>query len=145
MIKEGNKKKSRKESLGTKDYFEQYWRYCSALRNWFVIYGIGGCILFITDKAKIFQDIPFIFKSLVILLLFGGVAVQIILAFINKCIHWCVYWGDESESFGKSWLYRMAKRVSSWFWIDVAIDLITFAAFVYATLLVIITLLFCRS
>ena len=55
------------ESSNAKDYFEQYWRYCSSLRNWFVAYGIGGCILFLSDKSELFQKMAFKQKRAVVI------------------------------------------------------------------------------
>lgn len=78
------------ESLNTQDYFERYWRYCSSLRNWFVAYGIGGCVLFISDNAQIFQKLSINTKVTVVISFIIGVAAQLILAFINKWIHWCI-------------------------------------------------------
>ena len=79
MSKE-NSSPDRQTSSEAKAYFEQYWRYCSALRNWFVAYGIGGCVLFISDKAKIFQDLSAFTKAIVVIAFLFGVVAQILLA-----------------------------------------------------------------
>jgi len=133
--------KEKTESLNAKDYFEQYWRYCSSLRNWFVAYGIGGCVLFMSDKAQIFQTLSLNTKATVIISFIIGVAAQVILAFINKWIHWCVYWGEEDSNFRCSRWNKYAEALSSCFIIDLVVDLITLIAFAVATITLIIGLL----
>ena len=130
-------KSIRQESLDAKDYFEQYWRYCSSLRNWFVAYGIGGCILFLTDKAKVFQGLTSSKKTIIVILFLVGVIAQIVLAFFNKWIHWYIYWGKEEIEFRKTKRYKVANYLSSFFEIDVVVDMITFATFVVATVVLI--------
>jgi hypothetical protein len=52
-----SKEKSKQNGFDVKEYFEVYWSHCSALRNWFVVFGVGGCILFVSDKAAFFQRV----------------------------------------------------------------------------------------
>lgn len=125
------------ESLDAKDYFEQYWRYCSSLRNWFVAYGIGGCILFLSDKAKVFQGLTNTKRTIIVIFFLVGVIAQIVLAFFNKWIHWYIYWGKEKIEFQETKRYKVANYLSSIFEIDVAVDMITFATFVVATIVLI--------
>lgn len=133
--------KEKTQSLITKDYFEQYWRYCSSLRNWFVAYGIGGCVLFISDNAQIFQKLSINTKVTVVISFIIGVAAQVILAFLNKWIHWCIYGGEEDDDFRQGRWYKYAKILSLRFEIDLVVDLITFVAFAVATVSLILGLL----
>jgi len=128
------------ESLDAKDYFEQYWRYCSSLRNWFVVYGIGGCILFLSDKARVFQGLTSTKKTIIVIFFLVGVIAQIVLAFFNKGIHWYIYWGKEKVEFQETKRYKVADYLSSVFEIDLAVDIITFVAFVVATVVLIVEL-----
>ncbi len=125
------------ESLGATGYFEQYWRYCSSLRNWFVAYGIGGCVLFVSDKAELFQQMKLERKRIVVIAFLVGVIAQVLLAGLNKCIHWYIYWGKEQKSFCRTWQYKASDWISTQFWIDIVADLITFGAFGWATVNVI--------
>ena len=54
-----------------KEYFEQYWHYASALRNWFVVFGIGGAILFV-NKAEVFNDFNVVAKSTIMICFLSG-------------------------------------------------------------------------
>lgn len=128
-----NVERVKQENLSVKDCFEQYWRYCSALRNWFVAYGIGGCVLFISDKAKIFQELSVKTKAIVVIAFLSGVVVQIILAGLNKWIHWYMYWGRENKDFSITRRYKFSEKLSSCFMVDLVIDFITFSAFTIAT------------
>jgi len=123
----------KQESLDAKGYFEQYWRYCSSLRNWFVAYGIGGCILFVSDKAELFQQITLERKRFVVITFLVGVIAQVFLAGLNKWIHWYIYWGKEDEGFRQTWRYKASDWISTQFWIDIVVDLITFGSFGAAT------------
>ena len=98
----------------------------------------------LTDKATIFEQIGKKEKSLVLIFFVVGVVSQIVLAFINKVIHWYIYWGSEDEEFVKKLRYKVSDYLSECFWIDVVTDLITFASFGLATILVIIAL-FCEA
>jgi len=120
------------ESLGAKDYFEQYWRYCNAVRNWLVAFGIGCCILLISEKDGIFKDVSTQKKLDIVFFLIIGVISQILLALLNKYIHWCVYWGMENRNFEKSIYYKIAFKISSYFWIDVLVDVFTIFMFAIA-------------
>jgi len=127
------KKESKQVSFGAKEYFEVYWNYCSALRNWFVVFGVGGCILFVSDKAVIFKECNKPIKIAIVISFISGVVLQILLAMLNKWIHWYIYWGEENQDFQESLIYQIAECVSTWFWIDVLIDLLTIIAFGIAT------------
>lgn len=127
----------RQESFSAKEYFEVYWRHSSSLRNWFIAYGIGGCILFISDKAKIFQQLSSSVKAAVVIIFLLGVGAQVFLAFVNKCIHWCIYWGDENEGFKNNKWYKWAEKWSPCFLIDVWIDVFTGVMFLIATIIAI--------
>jgi len=66
---------------------------------------------------------------------------QILLTGLNKWIHWCIYWGNEDEDFSKSNWHKVSEKLSSCFFIDLVIDLVTFFAFGVATVTLITALL----
>lgn len=120
--------KNTSESFKAKEYFEQYWRYSAAVRNWFVAFGIGCCVLLMSENAG-FKEVSKENKANIVRCLLAGVICQILLALLNKYVHWCVYWGKENKEFGKSEIYQKAWRISTWFWIDVVADLLTVIVF----------------
>lgn len=121
---------------GAREHFEIYWRYASVLRNWLVAFGVGGCILFVSDKAKIFQDVCHHKKVWIIASFMIGVIAQIVLALINKWTQWSLYRGEEKTAYQKTWMYKIADQISEKFWIDVLADLVTVIAFAIATVCV---------
>ena len=123
----------------TEGYFEQYWRHASALRNWFIAYGIGGAILFVS-KADVFTEFPARTKQIIIIAFLSGVGVQSLLAFWNKVVHWYIYYGEDKQSYQSTNAYKFWNRVSECFQIDILIDIITFCSFAFATCKLIIVL-----
>jgi len=126
MAKSGNSTK------GT-EYFEQYWRYTAALRNWFVVYGIGGCVVLIKERTGVFKGVCKETMADILFWFIAGVVAQILLALLNKYIHWGIYYGTGNKEFRGTDTYKLADMVSRWIKIDICIDLFTCGAFLYAT------------
>jgi hypothetical protein len=97
---------------------------------------LGVAFYLLAIRQLLFKELNKCIKIVIIISFMSGVAFQIILAMLNKWIHWCIYWGKEKADFQKSRLYKFAERVSAWFWIDVSIDLLSFIAFGIATVCV---------
>ena len=116
------------EKKQTEGYFEQYWRYASALRNWFVAYGIGGAILFIS-KGDLFTKFPPGTKKIIVSAFLLGVLVQVLLAFWNKMGQWCIYRGEDDPSYRNRKIYKFWDKATEWFWMDVSSDIVTFFSF----------------
>ena len=108
-----------------KEFFEQYWRYCSAMRNWLVAFGIGLCVVVISDRASFAASMTSCTKRIVIIGACVGLIVQIALVFLNKIIHWYMYWGIEHEGFRNTVRYCWSDKISDKFWIDIMADVIT--------------------
>ncbi len=121
----------KKESEITQ-YFEQYWRYCLALRNWLVAFGVGLCMLVMSDRVSLPGYISDSTKKAIVALAFIGVLLQIILVFLNKVIHWYVYSGTECPKFQETKRYRFSDRLSECFWLDIGVDVLTIAIYLWA-------------
>jgi hypothetical protein len=124
-----------------KGHFDNYAEYSKTLRSWLVAYGIGAPVLFLTGK-----DVPDkIAKSpqlqLIIVLFVGGVALQTVLAFVNKWAAWHMYKGDLDVFYRKKRAYKFWSWVNDQNWIDISIDLISIGSFSIATDIVLNTLL----
>jgi len=57
MGKDSKPLESPKGTEGDESVFNQYVRHSDILRNWFVAYGIGGILLFLT-KDSFFSKVP---------------------------------------------------------------------------------------
>jgi len=120
------------ETSEAPEYFEQYWRYSTVVRNWLVAFGGGCCVLLISEKADIFREVSTQKKVDIVFWLLVGVILQILLAILNKYIHWCVYRGKEDEKFSKGRCFEMACKICNWIWIDVLVDALTVIFFALA-------------
>jgi len=113
-------------------YFEQYWRYASTLRAWFIAYGVGVAALFIY-KAEVFGNFPTETKVKIVRYFLFGLGFQVLLAMINKITNYYVYCGKEEPTLQKAWRYWASNWVSERFEIDIALDLLTTGFFVVGT------------
>ncbi len=105
-----------------KEYFDQYWRYGSAMRNWLVAFGIGLCALIMSDRAS---NMGWDEKRLVIDLAGLGLIIQFVLALRKKILYWYMYRGTENELFRETRRYCWSKKMSGKFWIDIIADVAT--------------------
>ena len=118
------------------DIFEQYWRHAAALRQWFVAYGIGGVVLFLTNRPLFSALSPCALKTVAAFFL-AGVLFQVVLAFINKVFnynHWLrksAQQRSEEDSDSTSW---------GWFRLDIVLDALTVLSFVGATITLVVLL-----
>ena len=68
-------------------HFDYYMKYSEALRNWIVVYGVGGVVLLHDEGEAIGQDliagiaVPF----------FIAVFAQVVTASVNKWDHWTAH------------------------------------------------------
>jgi len=106
-----------------KEYFDQYWQHASVLRNWFVAYGIGALVLVVHDNGSFF--ITSSHRHLFVLCIAYGIALQIVLTFVNKLVHWFAYYGSHHEHFTRTKRYKCSYQISEWFYFDIAFDIFT--------------------
>ena len=66
----------------------------------------------------------FIFNALLI-----GVVSQVILALVNKWVHWHIYYGIVKKEFTNRLSYKVSEVLSSCVWIDIVADLVSVATF----------------
>ena len=121
-----------------KGYFEQYWKHASLLRNWFVAYGIGALALVIHNNASFFENTKS--KKLFVGLILFGISLQIILTFINKIIHWYIYCGKNLAEFQETKRYEISDKISEYFGIDIAADILTIVSYAGALVVFVVNL-----
>jgi len=115
------------------DYYKVYEEYAKNLRTWFVAYGVGAPVLFVSNKdiaEKLASSHAA--PSIAAFFLFG-VALQIALALVNKNAMWGCYWTEKYPAEASKKRFRFAHWVSGQYWIDVALDLLTVLFFGVAT------------
>ena len=116
--------------------YDSYSEYTKALRTWLVAYGLGGPLLFIS-KPEIAKQIALDpNKATIVYLFLAGLALQVAMAFLNKWTNWASY----SVALNPPKELHIYHKVIIWFanqfWIDILVDLVSSASFIWATFLV---------
>lgn len=132
-----------KEKSNLKDdagFYGPYSHYNNLLRTWLVAYGIGGPAVLVTNK-DLFQSVASKGHLAQIGWLFlGGVASQVLIAFINKISMWYLNYADENPTFKDTSRYKISFAVSEVFWPDILADITSIGCIGYATFLLFRTL-----
>lgn len=114
-------------------YFTLYLDYARMLRLWLVAYGVGGPVLFLT-RADVTRRIVESGEAYTIAVLFLiGVALQILIAVLNKWAAWYVYAGPDDAKARGGWTYRSFRWLSDQFWMDLIFDVGSLILFGWAT------------
>lgn len=130
------------EEVKTDEHFKLYETYSKDVKTWFIAYGIGAPIFFlstdhITSKLSPTGQLPTIVGLFLI-----GVALQIGISVTNKWNNWFIYMNYEEKKphVGQCRCIRAASWLSRQAWIDLLVDLGSAVLFVLATLKVFIIL-----
>jgi hypothetical protein len=115
------------------EYYAPYAEFAKTLRTWFVAYGIGGPIVFLSnDTALLALMKSGKFAWIGLLFLLGGV-LQIISALLNKHSMWYLYFGEIYPHTQVRNSYRLSNWYADQGWIDIVLDLTTVVLFGWAT------------
>ena len=131
--KEMTKELQKKDPSVAGEYFECYAEFAKTLRTWFVAYGIGAPILFLSNKAvwetiKSSGNIKFIG-----LFFLFGVSIQVLEALLYKNAMWYLYRGEENPQIKNKMRYRVFYNISECYWLEILFDMITLVSFATAT------------
>ena len=133
-------------------HFANYSEYSKTLRSWLVAYGIGGPVLLLTNKDAPEKLAKSPHLETIVTLFVAGVALQILLAFLNKWAAWHMYSGaydkhlaaqgsKDCEMHHESLMYWLWQWINKQSWIDFFVDLGALVAFSIATWIALTTLL----
>jgi len=121
--------KQKKGNLTAHAYFESYAEYNRILRSWFVAFGIGGlALLLVEDKLRAALAASGEARTVATLFL-TGVALQILIAVLNKYANWYCYAGEDDPAYQHTSAYRFWSGFARKFIIDVLVDLTTAISF----------------
>ncbi|MFC7519900.1 hypothetical protein ACFQS6_06105 [Xanthomonas populi] len=103
-------------------FFANYSEYAKTLRAWLVAYGIGAPVLFLTNNqlSAALKASPH--RDWIVDLFLLGVALQVILAFVNKWCAWHLYVGEYDSEFQSRRSYKFWAWLNERSWIDLSID-----------------------
>ena len=135
-------------SASSDGHYKVYEEHMKTLRAWFVAYGVGGPVLFITQQDFATTLANSGLSQLIGVLFLVGVLLQALVALFNKWVNWGLYYFDEDEPEASidttdeepkpKKLQSFCESYSNKVWIDIAADLATLALFSAATVLVLI-------
>ncbi len=115
-------------------FYEAYAGFARNLRIWFIAYGVGGPVVFLTNEAAgqaLLASGP---ARRIAYTVLAGVGLQILLALLYKTAMWYLYLGELDDS-RKSWmLYKVSEWLSDSYWIELVSDAATLVLFGWATL-----------
>jgi hypothetical protein len=116
-------------------FYAAYEEHTKTLRTWLVAYGIGGPVLFITHDTLMAAIKKSGDGTSLGVLFLSGVAIQVILATLNKTIMWRLYKAelDNEESDKGGVILRLCDWLSDKYAIDFIADLATVVLFALAT------------
>ncbi|MCX6818129.1 MAG: hypothetical protein NTU57_04700 [Candidatus Aenigmarchaeota archaeon] len=122
--------KKHDENKEMESHLKQYNIYAGNLRNWFVGYGIGALVLFITQK-EFFSTLSLSEKNSILISIAIGIFLQIFISMWNKYTQWLSY-QQIHRSLVNSKLHKIAGRITRVWQIDFICDALTLIAFAYA-------------
>lgn len=139
-------------SLDHEGHFDNYAEYSKTFRSWMVAYGIGGPVLLLTSKDAPQNIAKSPHLRLIVTLFVLGVAMQILLALINKWAAWHMYKGafsiyqkiegdPDCDNHHDTKRYKLWKWINRQSWIDFWFDVTAVILFSIATWLVLNALL----
>jgi hypothetical protein len=95
-----------------------YRTYEKTLRTWFVAYGIGAPILFLSNNSVWNKIAASKYSNCIATLFLVGVFLQIFIALLNKHSMWYCYRGEGDKDFQKTFSYKISFWLSDKYWID---------------------------
>jgi len=125
--------KSQDESPAAASLFSVYSEFARVLRTWFVAYGIGGPVLLLTNDAVQRKFAASGQAAHITLAFLTGVALQVLLAVLNKNATWIAYEAERRADRKTKTVYRLAVWFTNEFWIEFAMDMGSLVAFTWAT------------
>jgi len=115
-------------------FYAAYESYSRVLRTWLVAYGIGAPVLLLTNDAVWVKVSGSIHLRLFGALFLLGVALQVLLAAVNKMLMWVAYYAEVKPEFKEKSVCRICDKLSTQFWLDFFADVAAMAMFAAATI-----------
>ena len=115
--------------------FEQYWRYTSSLKQWFIGFGAGIVVLFATNTS-ILASVCSEQKTMIFILIFAGVATQVLLTIFNKITQFYIYSTKAGYLLEDTLRFCVSYDYSCSVWIEFLLDFVTLILFGWAAVLI---------
>lgn len=114
-------------------FYEPYASFARTLRAWFIGYGIGAPVIFLSneklwDKLVSGHEVrPFVY------LFAAGVAFQVLATSTYKAAMWYLYMREIGKVPASDWRSRAADKITDWYWLEFVADLGSMVLFGFAT------------
>jgi hypothetical protein len=115
------------------ELYHAYEEYSKTLRTWFVAYGVGAPVLFLTNEQVASKIASSGDARRIAGLFLLGAFLQIVLAIINKACMWVCFYGERQPGFRRSRQWKVANWIADQFVVDVMVDLLSLLAFATGT------------
>ena len=114
-------------------YGEAFDRYEKMLRTWFVAYGIGGPVIFMTQDTLRKALVAAPNGRTIGILFLAGLLAQVVESFLYKICMWHLYRHEAAKDDKCRCMYKFSKCVEDNYFIDIFFDLFTIVLFTIAT------------
>jgi hypothetical protein len=131
--KEMAKKLQESNSSNASEYFECYAEFAKTLRTWFIAYGIGAPILFLSNNTVWETIRSSSYISFISFCFLAGVSIQVLEALLYKNSMWYLYRGEENPQIKRKLRYKAFYNISEFYWLEIFFDVLTLISFVIAT------------
>ena len=114
-------------------FYEPYKAFATSLRTWFVAYGIGAPLVFLSNDSTRTAISKYEHQELLVALFLGGVVLQILEAMLYKHAMWHLYYGEGNAGYQNKLRYKVSDAVSEAYWLGVIFDLGTLVVYGFGT------------
>ena len=124
----------KEETKSDSGFYEAYSGFARSVRVWFISYGIGAPVIFLTNNEawKVMaasgqgRSVAYLFLA--------GVAIQILAALLYKTAMWYLYMSELAFDTKHRRMYTIAEWLSESYFLEWIFDLTTLVVFVMGTL-----------
>ncbi|HED38433.1 MAG TPA: hypothetical protein ENI76_09365 [Ignavibacteria bacterium] len=116
-------------------HLRAYEEYSKTVKGWFIAYGVGAPVLFLTQDNISKAIIKSGEGKCIVSLFLVGVVLQVFIALVNKWNNWHIHfaYNNEKKLEEQTKLVQFCCLLSQQSWIDICIDVLTFVLFIWAS------------
>jgi hypothetical protein len=120
------------------ELFEQYWKYASSLKQWYIAFGVGLLVL-LASHPELFGKLLPIDKESVFVIFFLAIFFQVITVFLNKISQYYLYLRKIGYLKTDNRRLKLSYRYSEWIWIECVFDVLTGVLYISGVIILLFT------
>lgn len=118
-------------------FFTPYLEHTRTLRTWFVAYGVGGPLLFATQKNLIEKLIDYGCIKVVVILMLVATLIQTVSTWLYKATTYQFYLSEIDQFYYSTWIHKCSIKISKhYYWVIPLADFLTILLLLIATVMV---------